>query len=147
MVLQVVHLPELRRRGVDVVTGDLRDSEKLRAVVSGCTAIVNASGVIKNTSQYTIESVNVEATAALVDVAIANGVQRFIHLSCLGARQRSNSRYLRSKWQSEKIVEGGNFSWTILRPSLVFGPESHMSKILDFWTKYLPIIVASLIVL
>lgn len=55
---------------------------------------------------------------------LANGAQRLIHISGIGADSRnSKNRYIKSKVDAEDAIVAGFESATILRPSVVFGPE------------------------
>lgn len=133
-------VPQFRRQGVDIISGDICDQNKVIAAASGCTAIVHCASVMRTSREYSMDAINVEALVNMVAVAENLGIQRFIHLSCLGAQQYSNSHYLRTKWQAESIVKSSNFYWTIFRPSPIFASESHLTRQLDYWTSRLPFI-------
>lgn len=133
-------MPQFRKTGVDVVVADMRDQTRLEAAVEGCQAIVNLGAAMRSTPDESVESVNMEAVVNLVAIAEARGVQRFIHVSCLGATQHSGCRYFTSKWASETIVKSAQLYWTIFRPSLIFGDDSHMMNILGYWVNRFPVI-------
>lgn len=141
------NVPEFRRRGIDVVTGDIRDQERVAQAMEGCKAVINVAGVQRSLPGASIESINMEAVINLVALAEANNVQRFVQVSCFGASQHADSRYFYSKWQAESIVKGGRFYWTIFRPSLVFGEYCQLLKVLNFWTErgpFIPVIGSGL---
>jgi NADH dehydrogenase len=50
------------------------------------------------------------------------GVKHFFHQSALGARENAASEYHRTKWESEQLVRASGIPYTILRPSLIYGP-------------------------
>lgn len=132
-------LPHFRRSGADIITGDVRDQNKLAAAVQGVRGVINLAGTIRGTdADY--ESVNVEGMNNLIAKASEAGIQRFVHVSCLGATEFSTSKYLRTKWQGEQLVRGSNFYWTIFRPSLIFGPTSHLMRSLDFCVSRTPFV-------
>jgi NADH dehydrogenase len=56
-----------------------------------------------------------------VDAAKKGGVKRLLHMSALGTRADARSRYHKTKWAAEEIVRGSGLSWTIFRPSVIFG--------------------------
>ena len=61
---------------------------------------------------------------ANADAAHAAGVERLVHISGIGADSRSSkNRYVQSKVAAEDAIVGGFESATILRPSVVFGPD------------------------
>ena len=63
------------------------------------------------------------APARLARLAREAGVARLIHISAIGADPRSTSAYARSKAAGEQAVRDAFPTATILRPSIVFGPE------------------------
>ena len=63
------------------------------------------------------------APARLARLAREAGVERFIHISAIGADPRSTSAYARTKAAGEQAVRDAFPTATILRPSVVFGPE------------------------
>src|SRR4029077_11866613 len=61
--------------------------------------------------------------ARLARVAREAGVERFVHISAIGAEPRGSSAYARSKAAGEEAVRDAFPTATILRPSIVIGPE------------------------
>jgi NADH dehydrogenase len=54
--------------------------------------------------------------------AAARGVERFVHISAIGADETSRARYARSKALGEAAARAEVSSATVMRPSVVFGP-------------------------
>jgi len=131
-------LPGYRRRGVEVVVGDVRSEALAARAVKDCTAIINCSGLMRALPDADIESVNVDAVRNLINVGEEAGVQRFIQLSCMGATEHATCLYFGCKWDAEDLVRKSKFYWTIFRPSLIFDYESPVLRILDFWIQRMP---------
>ncbi len=68
------------------------------------------------------------AGAGAVAKASAAIGARMVHVSAIGADENSPSRYARSKAAGEKAVLSAVPSATILRPSVVFGPEDQFTN-------------------
>lgn len=132
-------LPNFRRLGVDIITGDVRDQSKVGRAITGIKAIIHLAAVIRGDDKE-IQSVNVEGLLNLVAQASANQVQRFIYVSCLGATQFSTSKYLQTKYLGETMIRTSNFYWTIFRPSVLFGPGTALMRALDFCVSKTPFI-------
>ncbi|TAJ33119.1 MAG: complex I NDUFA9 subunit family protein [Reyranella sp.] len=112
---------------VTVMRTNLRNAKSVAAAVAGSQAVVNASGIPFQRGRQRYQAVHVEGARAIADAAKAAGVQRLVHMSGIGADQRnSTNKYVRSKVDAEDAIVAGFESATILRPSVVFGPEDAM---------------------
>ena len=112
---------------VTVMRTNLRNAKSVAAAIAGSQAVVNASGIPFQRGRQRYQSVHVEGARAIADAAKAAGVQRLVHMSGIGADQRnSTNKYVRSKIDAEDAIIAGFESATILRPSVVFGPEDAM---------------------
>ena len=117
--------PAAEHAGVSYVQGDVTDLASYLPVVEGCDGVINLVGIIREfpARGITFERLHVEATACMLQAARQGGVQRYLQMSALGTRPDAVSAYHRTKWQGEELVRGSGLSWTIFRPSLIFGPK------------------------
>src|SRR5262249_2281762 len=95
----------------------------LRAFLAGSSAMVNCVGILRESGTQTFERVHHTGPAVLAQIARNAGVDRFVHISAIGAEPRSTSAYARTKAAGEAAVRDAFPTVTILRPSVVFGPE------------------------
>jgi len=114
---------DLRRRGVEIFLSDVSDEDRLKQAMDGCQTIINLIGTFHQKGTNTFLSVHVDATQKLIDNARALGVQRILHVSCLGSSEYSTSAYLRTKWESEQLIKDSKLYWTIFKPSYLFGDK------------------------
>ena len=68
------------------------------------------------------------------------GVKRLVHISALGASADSPSAYARSKAAGEAAVTAAFPRATILRPSIVFGPEDQFFNRFAAMTRISPVL-------
>jgi NADH dehydrogenase len=73
---------------------------------------------------------NTAATERLISAARAESVQRLIFMSQNGADSRSPFPFLHSKGVAQDSVKTSGLRWTILRPSVIFGPEDQFVNVL-----------------
>jgi uncharacterized protein YbjT (DUF2867 family) len=99
------------------------DETVLAAFVAGSDALINCVGILQERGAQTFERVHHTGPALLARIARDAGVERFVHLSAIGADPRSASAYARTKAAGETAVRDAFPTATILRPSVVFGPE------------------------
>ena len=110
------------RTNVDWVLGDLSDREALRRLVEGADAVIHVAGTINAPDTAGFEKGNVQGTLAMLAAATAGGVQRFVHVSSLAAREPKLSLYGASKAKAEELVHSSGLDWAIVRPPAVYGP-------------------------
>lgn len=99
------------------------DEALLPAFLAGNEALVNCVGILRERGSQTFELVHHTGPARLARLARDAGIERFVHISAIGADPRSSSAYARTKAAGEQAVRDAFPTVTILRPSVVFGPE------------------------
>lgn len=125
-------LPEDAR--LDIVEGDVFDPEARGRLVGGAAAVVHLIGIHREAGRgVTFERMHVEATARMIEGAKAAGVTRWIQMSALGTRSGAPSRYHQTKLDSELLVRHSGLDWTILRPSVIHGPEGEFMRMARGW--------------
>ncbi len=106
--------------GVTALQADVFDA--LPRLVAGQDVVVNLIAILQG-SAAAFEHAHVELPRRLV----ASGARRVIHVSALGVSEHAPSAYLRSKAAGEAVLhvaeQSHGLDLTVLRPSLVFGPE------------------------
>jgi NADH dehydrogenase len=86
--------------------------------------VVNAAGISFERGRQRYKDVHATGAWAIAEAASAAGVQRLVHISGIGADDRvSRNRFVRSKVEAESSIVAAFPNATILRPSVVFGPE------------------------
>ncbi len=127
-----------------VVVGTLFDHGAVGAAMADADAVIHLVGIIfeHRFSGQTFERVHRTGTANVARAAQELGVARFIHMSALGSRPDAVSRYHRTKYQAEQLVQGAGFDWTIFRPSLIHGPEGEFMQLMArFVRKMIPPVI------
>jgi NADH dehydrogenase len=108
----------------EVVLGDLRDAASLRSALNGVECVIHAGAV--TSEQYCPYAVayetNVVGTRHLIEACHFNQVQRMVLISSQSARQENTGTYGSTKWEAEKLIRASHLHYTILRPSLIYGP-------------------------
>ena len=111
-----------KRAGVTWVSGALDRSDTLATLCEGADAVLHIAGVVNAPNVAAFETGNVTGTANMLTATKAAGIQRFVHVSSLSAREPQLSAYGASKAKAEKLVATSLLNWTIIRPPGVFGP-------------------------
>jgi nucleoside-diphosphate-sugar epimerase len=110
------------RVGIDWVNGDLSSRDALERLVADADAVIHVAGTISAPTPAAFEQGNVAGTLSMLAAATAGGVQRFVHVSSLAAREPRLSVYGASKARAEELVSNSGLEWVIVRPPAVYGP-------------------------
>ena len=127
--LRVLTLPgdknaaRLQDAGVDVRFGTIASAEDCRGICDGVTAVLHCAAVIITNDVSLYTSVNAGGTRTIAAEAAAAGVSHFIHVSSASVLYPKATPYSISKRLAEDFVRKSNLSWTIVRPTLVYGRQ------------------------
>jgi uncharacterized protein YbjT (DUF2867 family) len=97
--------------------------------LSGVDIVINAVGIVRETRFQTFDAIHVRAPCALFDASVVAGVRRVIQISALGADASACSQYHLSKRRADEHLTGLPIAWTIVQPSLVYGPGGTSAKL------------------
>ena len=103
---------------------DITDAASVRNAVKSATAVINLCGVFGRA----MHAVHVEGARNVAQAAREAGAAALVQISAIGASLDSQSAYGRSKAEGEQAVREAFPTATIVRPSLVFGPEDNLTN-------------------
>ena len=109
---------------VSAIAADLERPETIARAVEGADAVINLVGTFKGN----LELVHAHGAGKLAAAAKAAGAGAFVHVSAIGADPETESEYGRTKGLGEQMVRSGFPAATIIRPSVVFGPEDEFTN-------------------
>src|SRR5215831_9886481 len=122
------HLQPLGRVGqIHAVQANLRYPASVDAAMRDAEVVVNLVGILTESGAQSFDAVQAKG-AGTVAAAAARVGARMVHVSAIGADENSPSRYARAKAAGEKAVLAAIPSATIMRPSVVFGPEDEFTN-------------------
>jgi NADH dehydrogenase len=127
--------------GIDQVEGDVTRLESMEHAAEGCDAVINLVGIIRESPArgITFERLHVQATAHILAATGKAGIRRYLQMSALGTRPDAVSRYHVTKYQAEELVRSSGLDTTILRPSLIYGPNDAFINMLAGQLRLAPI--------
>lgn len=120
---QIAMIPSLR-----LVAADVHDPAQLAALCAGQQSVVNLVGILNERGRdgSGFERAHAALAHKLVEACRRQRVDRVVQMSALNAdADHGPSHYLRSKGRAERILReesGPDLAWTILQPSVIFGP-------------------------
>ena len=122
------HLQPLGRVGqIHAVQANLRYPASVEAAMRDSDVAINLVGTLTESGAQTFDAVQAKGAETIARTAAAAGA-RMVHVSAIGADANAPSAYSRTKAAGEQAVLAAVPSATILRPSLLFGPEDQFTN-------------------
>lgn len=122
------------------IFANIRDDASVAAAVDGADAVVNLVGILYESGRQTFDAVHHVAAGRIAKAASAAGAASMVQISAIGASPNARSKYARSKAAGEGAVHAALPGATILRPSIVFGPEDGFFNLFAGLTRMSPIL-------
>lgn len=123
---------------VEVAVVSLNDESGVRAALRGVDQVYHLASAAAQGRQGNLLKTDIEGTRTLAQVAASSGVQRFIFLSHLGADRASAFPIHKAKGIAEEHIRKSGVPHTIIRSSIIFGPEDGFTSALAEILKYAP---------
>jgi NADH dehydrogenase len=108
---------------IQVVSGNITSDADMAAAFAGAAAGVNLVGILAESGAQRFGALQAEGAGRAARAAASAGARSFVQVSAIGADAGSSIAYARSKGEGEQAVLAAFPGATILRPSLVAGPE------------------------
>ena len=108
---------------VEPVLCNIRDDATVIKAIIGANAVVNCVGILSESGKNTFKNVQALGAERVAKISSENGVANFVQISAIGSNEASLSNYARTKALGEASVLKYFPDATILRPSIIFGPE------------------------
>ena len=103
----------------------LENEATVHRALDGASLAVNLVGILAEGRPGDFQRIHAEGAGRVARLAASAGVERLVQVSAIGADPASPSQYGSSKAAGEQAVRAAFPQATILRPSIVFGPDDH----------------------
>lgn len=105
------------------VQANIHDEQSVADTTAGAYGVVNAVSLYVENERETFHSVHVESAQRVAAQAHRAGVERFVHVSGIGADTASQSQYIRKRGEGELAVQAAFADAILIRPAVMFGPD------------------------
>jgi NADH dehydrogenase len=110
----------------------------IEALVAGATHVVNLVGILYERRAGDFDALQGKLPGRIAKAATEAGARRLVQISAIGADPASTSLYARSKAAGEANARAAFPGATVLRPSIVFGPEDGFFNRFAEMARFLP---------
>ncbi len=114
------------------------DPDRLSQILRGASTLINTYWVRFPRGESTFESA-VQNTRTLITAAKNAGVKRIVHVSIANPSADSPLGYYRGKAKLEQAVIDSGLSYTILRPTVIFGTEDILINNIAWFVRHFPV--------
>lgn len=133
---------------VEICAANVHNDGELDELVARCDAVVNLVGILHGATAQPFgpefAAAHVALPRRIVAACARAGVRRVVHISALGVADDGHSgpsMYLRSKAAGEEVLrEAAGIEWTILRPSVIFGPRDKLMNTFATLQRFAPVV-------
>ncbi|MFN3399129.1 MAG: complex I NDUFA9 subunit family protein, partial [Ferrovibrio sp.] len=115
---------------IDIVQANIRVPMSVQQAVKGSDVVINCVGILFERGAQKFSAVQARGAEVIALCAKEAGVKKMVQISAIGADAESGSDYAKSKAAGEAGVHRHMPQATIIRPSVVFGPED------DFFNRF-----------
>ena len=130
------------RGRIELRRGDVGQPATLGPALAGVDAVVHLVALPRDFNRGAdLRRVNTEGTRAVVAAMHGAGVGRLVHMGAMGVVNDPALHYASSKAKGEAAVADSGLEWTILKPSLQFGPGDGFFNIIAGLIRLAPGIV------
>jgi uncharacterized protein YbjT (DUF2867 family) len=123
---------------VEVSVVSLNDERGIRAALRGVDEIYHLASAAAQGREGSLLKTDIEGTRTLAQVAASADIKRFVFLSHIGADRASAFPVHKSKGIAEEHIRRSGVPYTIIRSSIVFGPEDGFTTDLSLIIKLSP---------
>lgn len=136
---RAARLTELQTTGrITAVRADVWDAPTVAPALEGADAVVNTVGHYVEQGRATFEAIHGQGARNVARAAALAGIRRLVHISGIGADPDADSPYVRARGVGERLVRDALPEATILRPSVLFGPDDAFFNRLAGLARVLP---------
>ena len=122
---------------IHAVQANLRYPASVDAAVRDASVAINLVGILFERGRQRFDAVQHFGAEQVALAANAHGA-RVIHVSAIGADEKSPSLYAQAKARGEQAVRAASPDAVIVRPSVVFGPEDDFFNRFASLARFLP---------
>lgn len=112
---------------LEVAVASLNDPRGLRAALSGVDYVIHLASAEGHGKSGDLLATDIHGAQNLAEAAADAGVKRLVYVSHLGADRMSAFPALKAKGIAEEHVRRSGAPYTILRSSIIFGPEDRFT--------------------
>ncbi len=122
------------------IAADVTDRATVEAAVRDADAVVNLVGILYERGRRTFQRIHADGARTVAEAAQAAGADRLVQMSAIGASLDSPALYARTKAAGESAARAAFAEASVVRPSVVFGPDDDFFNRFAKLSQFLPVL-------
>tara|TARA_B100001996_G_scaffold373164_1_gene350347 strand:- start:1658 stop:2605 length:948 start_codon:yes stop_codon:yes gene_type:complete len=114
---------------VELIDFNSKNFDKIEEAISNSDVVINLIGILFENRKQKFSKIHSDIPEIISKLCAKHGVNKFIHVSAIGANKDSKSLYQRSKFFGEEKSLLNFKNTVIIRPSVVCGPEDNFTNL------------------
>ncbi|MEM1140049.1 MAG: complex I NDUFA9 subunit family protein [Pseudomonadota bacterium] len=123
---------------VQVMQANVKNEASVREALEDAEIAINLVGILYQTGRQKFQTLHAEVPGLIGRLAAETGCEAFVQMSAIGADPTSDSVYARTKAEGEDAARAAYPAVTVLRPSVVFGPEDGFLNLFASLSRFAP---------
>jgi nucleoside-diphosphate-sugar epimerase len=144
-------VPEMEEEGVKFFLGNIQDKVAVEKAVAEADIVYHLA-ICLDESHPDLRAINVEGTKNVIEACKQSKVRQLIYMGSSGVLgetkkpatedlpYRPGTRYEKSKAEAEKLIKESGLPYTIIRTTIIIGPNLIWAAIFDAARKQYPVI-------
>ena len=114
---------------IELLEWNPNNFSELKKAIENSDIVINLIGILYETRKQKFYNIHASIPEVVAKICSESDVKKFIHISAIGANDKSKSLYQKSKFLGE-IKSLNNFKNTvIIRPSVICGTEDNFTNL------------------
>ncbi len=114
---------------IELLDWDPNNFSNLKEAIKNSDVVVNLIGILFENKKQKFYNIHSKIPEAVAKICSESDVKKFIHVSAIGANDKSKSLYQKSKFLGEQNALENFKQTVIIRPSVVCGPEDNFTNL------------------
>jgi uncharacterized protein YbjT (DUF2867 family) len=124
---------------IELIDWNSKNFSELKEAIKNSDIVINLIGILYETRKQKFYNIHSGIPEVISQICSESDVKKFIHVSAIGASEKSKSLYQKSKFQGEFKALNNFKNTVVIRPSVVCGTEDNFTNLFSKLS-FLPVI-------
>ena len=114
---------------IEIIDFNSKNFYEIKNAINNSDIVINLTGILYETRKQKFNTIHVDLPETIANLCSQSDVNKFIHVSAIGANKESKSKYQQSKFLGEEKSLNSFKNTVVIRPSVVCGSEDNFTNL------------------